>query len=113
MPSFFFAKALVAWKEAERVRFGEHLSSDAKMTPALVEEAIWVLINCSEIRFNLLAKVLLDRIRAVTRMARMTPCKKTDHHHRRTRLRRIARGYRSSQDQRLEPRAGRAAHDQG
>jgi hypothetical protein len=37
---------------AERQRFVKHLSSDAKMTPALVEEAVWVLISCSEFRFN-------------------------------------------------------------
>ena len=37
---------------AERERFVKHLSSDAKMTPALVEDAIWVLISCSEFRFN-------------------------------------------------------------
>ena len=37
---------------AERDRFVKHLSSDAKMAPALVEEAIWVLISCSEFRFN-------------------------------------------------------------
>ncbi|MBI1830255.1 MAG: DUF1553 domain-containing protein, partial [Planctomycetes bacterium] len=38
---------------AERERFVKHLSGgDAKMTPQLVEEAIWVLISCSEFRFN-------------------------------------------------------------
>ncbi len=37
---------------AERERFVKHLSSDAKMTPQLVEDAIWVLISCSEFRFN-------------------------------------------------------------
>jgi hypothetical protein len=37
---------------AERDRFVKHLSSDAKMAPALVEEAIWVLLSCSEFRFN-------------------------------------------------------------
>jgi hypothetical protein len=36
----------------ERQRFVEHLTSDAKATPALVEEAIWVLLSCSEFRFN-------------------------------------------------------------
>jgi hypothetical protein len=36
----------------ERERFVQHLTSDAKMTPALVEEAIWVLLSCSEFRFN-------------------------------------------------------------
>jgi hypothetical protein len=37
---------------AERERFVKHLSSDANMTPALVEDAIWVLLSCSEFRFN-------------------------------------------------------------
>ena len=37
---------------AERERFVKHLSSDAKMTPQLVEDAIWALISCSEFRFN-------------------------------------------------------------
>jgi hypothetical protein len=37
---------------AERQRFVQHLSSDAKMAPALVEEAVWVLLSCSEFRFN-------------------------------------------------------------
>jgi hypothetical protein len=36
----------------ERERFVKHLASDAKMTPALVEDAIWVLLSCSEFRFN-------------------------------------------------------------
>jgi hypothetical protein len=36
----------------ERERFVKYLSSDAKMTPQLVEDAIWVLISCSEFRFN-------------------------------------------------------------
>jgi hypothetical protein len=36
----------------EKARFVKHLSSDAKMTPQLVEEAMWVLISCSEFRFN-------------------------------------------------------------
>jgi hypothetical protein len=36
----------------ERERFVKHLTSDAKMAPALVEEAIWVLLSCSEFRFN-------------------------------------------------------------
>jgi hypothetical protein len=36
----------------ERERFVKHLSSDAKAIPALVEEAIWVLVSCSEFRFN-------------------------------------------------------------
>ncbi|HYT92824.1 MAG TPA: DUF1549 domain-containing protein [Gemmataceae bacterium] len=37
---------------AERQRFVQHLTSDGKATPALVEEAIWVLLSCSEFRFN-------------------------------------------------------------
>lgn len=37
---------------AERQRFVKHLGSDAKQTPALVEEALWVLVSCSEFRFN-------------------------------------------------------------
>jgi len=38
---------------AEREWFVKHLSSgDAKMAPQLVEDAIWVLISCSEFRFN-------------------------------------------------------------
>jgi hypothetical protein len=36
----------------ERERFVKHLSSDAKNAPALVEEAVWVLLCCSEFRFN-------------------------------------------------------------
>jgi len=36
----------------ERERFVQHLSSDAKMAPALLEEAIWVLLSCAEFRFN-------------------------------------------------------------
>lgn len=36
----------------ERQRFVQHLSGDAKTAPALVEEAIWVLLSCSEFRFN-------------------------------------------------------------
>jgi hypothetical protein len=36
----------------ERQRFVQHLTSDAKATPALVEEAIWVLVSCAEFRFN-------------------------------------------------------------
>lgn len=39
--------------ETERARFVKHLSSgDAKAAPQLVEEAIWVLVSCSEFRFN-------------------------------------------------------------
>lgn len=37
---------------AERERFVKHLSSDAKMAPALLEDAIWVLVSCSEFRFK-------------------------------------------------------------
>jgi hypothetical protein len=38
---------------AERERFVKHLTSgDAKMAPQLVEDAIWVLLSCSEFRFN-------------------------------------------------------------
>lgn len=36
----------------ERQRFVQHLSSDAKTAATLVEEAIWVLLSCSEFRFN-------------------------------------------------------------
>ena len=37
----------------ERERFVKHLSAgDAKTSPQLVEDAIWVLISCSEFRFN-------------------------------------------------------------
>jgi hypothetical protein len=39
-------------RSEERERFVKHLSSDAKMTPALVEDAVWVLLSCSEFRFN-------------------------------------------------------------
>lgn len=38
--------------EVEKARFVKHLSGDAKMAPALLEEAIWVLVSCSEFRFN-------------------------------------------------------------
>ncbi len=38
--------------DTERARFVKHLSGDAKSAPALVEEAIWVLVSCSEFRFN-------------------------------------------------------------
>lgn len=37
---------------AERERFVQHLSGDAKMAPQLLEEALWVLVSCSEFRFN-------------------------------------------------------------
>ncbi len=37
---------------AERQRFVQHLTSDPRATSALVEEAIWVLVSCSEFRFN-------------------------------------------------------------
>jgi hypothetical protein len=36
----------------ERERFVQHLTSDGKAAQALVEEAIWVLLSCSEFRFN-------------------------------------------------------------
>jgi hypothetical protein len=36
----------------ERRRFVAHLTSDPKAADALMEEAIWVLLNCSEFRFN-------------------------------------------------------------
>lgn len=36
----------------ERQRLAQHLNSDPKMTATLVEEAIWVLMSCSEFRFN-------------------------------------------------------------
>ena len=40
-------------RAAERARFVQHLSSgNAQTAPALVEEAIWVLMSCSEFRFN-------------------------------------------------------------
>ena len=38
--------------DVERKRFVDHLAGDAKMTPVLVEEAIWTLMSCSEFRFN-------------------------------------------------------------
>ncbi|HZZ77476.1 MAG TPA: hypothetical protein VFE62_03095, partial [Gemmataceae bacterium] len=38
--------------DKERARFVKHLSGDAKMMPQLVEEAVWVLMSCSEFRFN-------------------------------------------------------------
>lgn len=39
--------------DTERAKFVKHLSGgDAKTAPALVEEAIWVLVSCSEFRFN-------------------------------------------------------------
>lgn len=38
--------------DKERDRFVKHLSGDAKMTPQLVEEALWALVSCSEFRFN-------------------------------------------------------------
>ncbi|HXG09852.1 MAG TPA: DUF1549 and DUF1553 domain-containing protein [Gemmataceae bacterium] len=37
---------------AERQRFVQHLTSDPQAAPALVEEAIWALVSCSEFRFN-------------------------------------------------------------
>jgi hypothetical protein len=36
----------------ERQRFVQHLNGDAKMSSQLAEEAIWVLLSCSEFRFN-------------------------------------------------------------
>jgi hypothetical protein len=39
-------------KPTERERFVRHLSSDPKKPEPLVEDAIWVLINSSEFRFN-------------------------------------------------------------
>jgi hypothetical protein len=30
----------------------EYLTADARATPALVSEAIWVLLSCSDFRFN-------------------------------------------------------------
>src|SRR5262249_5054857 len=39
-------------REQERKRFVEHLTSDPQKPEPLVEEAIWVLLTCSEFRFN-------------------------------------------------------------
>ncbi len=39
-------------KPEERKRLAAHLKSDPKATDALVEEAIWVLLNTAEFRFN-------------------------------------------------------------
>jgi hypothetical protein len=39
-------------KVEETKRFVAHLTSDPKTTDALVEEAIWVLLNTAEFRFN-------------------------------------------------------------
>src|SRR5262249_36138119 len=39
-------------RERERKRFVEHLTSDPQKPEPLVEEAIWVLLTCSEFRFN-------------------------------------------------------------
>ncbi|MFO0966618.1 MAG: DUF1549 domain-containing protein [Gemmataceae bacterium] len=36
----------------EKERFVKHLSGDSKMAPALLEEALWTLVSCSEFRFN-------------------------------------------------------------
>ena len=36
----------------ERQRFVQHLSADGREIPARMEEAIWVLLSCSEFRFN-------------------------------------------------------------
>lgn len=38
--------------QAERQRFVQHLTSNTRNTATLVEEAIWVLVSCSEFRFN-------------------------------------------------------------
>lgn len=38
--------------EAERERFVKHITADAKSTPQRLEEAVWVLVSCSEFRFN-------------------------------------------------------------
>ncbi len=37
---------------AERQRFVQHLTSDARASEALIEEAVWALLNSSEFRFN-------------------------------------------------------------
>jgi hypothetical protein len=39
-------------RDEERKRFVAHLTSDPRNPEALVEEAIWVLLACSEFRFN-------------------------------------------------------------
>jgi hypothetical protein len=39
-------------KPKEKDRFVAHLTSDPKATDALIEEAIWVLLNTAEFRFN-------------------------------------------------------------
>jgi Protein of unknown function (DUF1549)/Protein of unknown function (DUF1553) len=39
-------------KPAEQKRFVDHLKSDPKAIDALLEEAIWVLLNTAEFRFN-------------------------------------------------------------
>jgi hypothetical protein len=39
-------------REQERKRFVEYLTSDPQKPDPLVEEAIWVLLTCSEFRFN-------------------------------------------------------------
>jgi hypothetical protein len=39
-------------RDEERKRFVEYLTSDPKNPEPLVEEAIWVLLACSEFRFN-------------------------------------------------------------
>jgi Protein of unknown function (DUF1549)/Protein of unknown function (DUF1553) len=38
--------------DRERAKFVEHLKSDDKKTDALIEEAIWALMNTAEFRFN-------------------------------------------------------------
>jgi hypothetical protein len=39
-------------REQERKKFVEHLSADEKNAGAAIEDAIWVLLNTSEFRFN-------------------------------------------------------------
>jgi hypothetical protein len=39
-------------RDEERKRFVKYLTLDPKSTGSLLEEAIWVLLCCSEFRFN-------------------------------------------------------------
>jgi hypothetical protein len=39
-------------RPAERQRFVPYLTADAKKPQPLVEDAVWVLLNCAEFRFN-------------------------------------------------------------
>jgi hypothetical protein len=39
-------------RDEERKRFVKYLTADPKNQEALVEESIWVLLSCSEFRFN-------------------------------------------------------------